>query len=249
MGRGRGGDRPGFTSSCSSRLRRTASCTDWLAAHGEGVHHVGYWAPSIEVAQSLLRQLTEDGTEVLLSAWIDDVSFLLSRHSPDDLRGLGLGTLIPYSPCDDRVTEWMGPRKPYDICPADRRFAARPGTRGAPTAASTTNAHGRLVDERPDDDRDDQPTGVADQQQDPGRDATGRAHPPLDRSSITGSAASSTKPIARDHDVVGTTNGEARRARGGSRHTPRTAPARYRRSARRAGAPRAGQRRTRPSRR
>ncbi len=48
---------------------------DWLAARGEGVHHVGYWAPSIEVAESLLRQLTQDGTEILLSAWIDDVYF------------------------------------------------------------------------------------------------------------------------------------------------------------------------------
>ncbi|HEY6396562.1 MAG TPA: VOC family protein [Solirubrobacteraceae bacterium] len=48
---------------------------DWLTAHGEGVHHVGYWAPSIETAQSLLRELTQDGTEILLSAWIDDVYF------------------------------------------------------------------------------------------------------------------------------------------------------------------------------
>lgn len=48
---------------------------DWLNAHGEGMHHVGYWAPSIEIADSLREQLTEDGTEVLLSAWIDDMYF------------------------------------------------------------------------------------------------------------------------------------------------------------------------------
>ncbi len=48
---------------------------DWLTTHGEGVHHVGYWAPSIEVAQSLLQQLTQDGTEILLSAWIDEMYF------------------------------------------------------------------------------------------------------------------------------------------------------------------------------
>lgn len=48
---------------------------DWLATHGEGVHHVGYWAPSIEVAESLLQQLTQDGTEILLSAWIDEMYF------------------------------------------------------------------------------------------------------------------------------------------------------------------------------
>jgi Glyoxalase/Bleomycin resistance protein/Dioxygenase superfamily len=48
---------------------------DWLTAHGEGVHHVGYWAPSIEVADSLLKELTQDGTEILLSAWIDEMYF------------------------------------------------------------------------------------------------------------------------------------------------------------------------------
>lgn len=48
---------------------------EWLRAHGEGMHHVGYWAPSIDEAQRLLRDMTADGTEVLLSAWIDDVYF------------------------------------------------------------------------------------------------------------------------------------------------------------------------------
>jgi methylmalonyl-CoA/ethylmalonyl-CoA epimerase len=48
---------------------------DWLTTHGEGVHHVGYWAPSIEVAESLLEELTQDGTEILLSAWIDEMYF------------------------------------------------------------------------------------------------------------------------------------------------------------------------------
>ena len=48
---------------------------DWLTTHGEGIHHVGYWAPSIEVAESLLKKLTKDGTEILLSAWIDEMYF------------------------------------------------------------------------------------------------------------------------------------------------------------------------------
>lgn len=39
------------------------------------MHHVGYWAPSIEVAESLREKLTQDGTEILLSAWIDDMYF------------------------------------------------------------------------------------------------------------------------------------------------------------------------------
>jgi Glyoxalase/Bleomycin resistance protein/Dioxygenase superfamily len=48
---------------------------EWLTAHGEGVHHVGYWAPSLDEAHRIQREMTSDGTEVLLSAWIDDVYF------------------------------------------------------------------------------------------------------------------------------------------------------------------------------
>jgi methylmalonyl-CoA/ethylmalonyl-CoA epimerase len=48
---------------------------EWLSTRGEGMHHVGYWAPSIEEAQRMFREMTADGTEVLLSAWIDDVYF------------------------------------------------------------------------------------------------------------------------------------------------------------------------------
>ena len=48
---------------------------DWLTTHGEGMHHVGYWAPSIDAAHRLREEMTADGTEVLLSAWIDDVYF------------------------------------------------------------------------------------------------------------------------------------------------------------------------------
>lgn len=55
---------------------------DWLTAHGEGIHHVGYWAPSIDEAQRLLLEMTADGTEVLLSAWIDDVYFYYLDTSP-----------------------------------------------------------------------------------------------------------------------------------------------------------------------
>jgi hypothetical protein len=44
---------------------------EWLTAHGEGVQHVGYWAPSIEDGRRLFREMTDDGTEVPLSAWIE----------------------------------------------------------------------------------------------------------------------------------------------------------------------------------
>jgi catechol 2,3-dioxygenase-like lactoylglutathione lyase family enzyme len=55
---------------------------EWLDANGEGLHHVGYWAPSIEDARRLLAELTSDGTEVLLSAWIDDVYFYYLDTKP-----------------------------------------------------------------------------------------------------------------------------------------------------------------------
>jgi methylmalonyl-CoA/ethylmalonyl-CoA epimerase len=48
---------------------------DWLQAHGEGMHHVGYWAPSVDAAERVRREMTDDGARVLLSAWIDDVYF------------------------------------------------------------------------------------------------------------------------------------------------------------------------------
>jgi methylmalonyl-CoA/ethylmalonyl-CoA epimerase len=55
---------------------------DWMDKHGEGVHHVGYWAPSIEVAEQVLERFTRSGTRVLLSAWIDDVFFYYLDTSP-----------------------------------------------------------------------------------------------------------------------------------------------------------------------
>ncbi len=48
---------------------------EWLTTHGEGMHHVGYWASSIDAAHRLRHEMTADGTEVLLSAWVDDVYF------------------------------------------------------------------------------------------------------------------------------------------------------------------------------
>ncbi len=70
---------------------------EWLTAHGEGVHHVGYWAPSIEDAQLLLREMTADGTEVLLSAWIDDMYFYYLDTQPMiyEVFGGDLDTLAP----------------------------------------------------------------------------------------------------------------------------------------------------------
>ncbi|MBV9166271.1 MAG: VOC family protein [Solirubrobacterales bacterium] len=55
---------------------------EWLTAHGEGVHHVGYWAPDIEAAEKIQRHLLQAGTDVLLSAWIDDVYFYYMDTRP-----------------------------------------------------------------------------------------------------------------------------------------------------------------------
>jgi catechol 2,3-dioxygenase-like lactoylglutathione lyase family enzyme len=55
---------------------------EWLQAQGESMHHVGYWAPTIDDAQRIMREMTADGTEVLLSAWIDDVYFYYLDTKP-----------------------------------------------------------------------------------------------------------------------------------------------------------------------
>jgi hypothetical protein len=55
---------------------------EWLTAHGEGMHHVGYGAASIEEATRMQREMTADGTQVLLSAWIDDVYFYYLDMDP-----------------------------------------------------------------------------------------------------------------------------------------------------------------------
>lgn len=48
---------------------------EWLMANGEGMHHVGYEAPSVEEAHRLSEKMISEGAEMLLSAWIDDLYF------------------------------------------------------------------------------------------------------------------------------------------------------------------------------
>src|SRR5262249_294020 len=48
---------------------------DWLTTHGEGMHHVGYEAPSVQAAHRMSEKMISDGAEMLLSAWIDDLYF------------------------------------------------------------------------------------------------------------------------------------------------------------------------------
>lgn len=48
---------------------------DWLEANGEGIHHVGYEAQSLDEAHRLSDKMIGDGAEMLLSAWIDGLYF------------------------------------------------------------------------------------------------------------------------------------------------------------------------------
>ena len=55
---------------------------DWLDRHGEGVHHVGYWAKSGDEATRIHDALAAAGADELLSAWIDDVYFFYMDTRP-----------------------------------------------------------------------------------------------------------------------------------------------------------------------
>ena len=55
---------------------------EWLARHGEGVHHLGYWARTVEEAELIHDRLAAEGASELLSAWIDDVQFFYMDTKP-----------------------------------------------------------------------------------------------------------------------------------------------------------------------
>jgi methylmalonyl-CoA/ethylmalonyl-CoA epimerase len=55
---------------------------DWLARHGEGVHHVGYWAKNQDEAARIHDALSSAGADELFSAWIDDVYFFYMDTRP-----------------------------------------------------------------------------------------------------------------------------------------------------------------------
>ena len=48
---------------------------EWLAANGDGVHHVAYCAPTLEAAASVHDELEAAGGDDLVSAWMDGVYF------------------------------------------------------------------------------------------------------------------------------------------------------------------------------
>lgn len=55
---------------------------DWLSYHGEGVHHVGYWAKTHAEAAAIHDALAAAGADELLSAWIGDVYFFYMDSRP-----------------------------------------------------------------------------------------------------------------------------------------------------------------------
>jgi len=55
---------------------------DWLDRHGEGVHHLGYWAETMAESEDLRARFERQGAELLMSAWIGDVFFFYMDAAP-----------------------------------------------------------------------------------------------------------------------------------------------------------------------
>jgi len=55
---------------------------EWLDAHGEGVHHVGYEVATIEEAQEIHAAFEATGATELASAWIGGVWFYYMDTAP-----------------------------------------------------------------------------------------------------------------------------------------------------------------------
>jgi hypothetical protein len=55
---------------------------EWLVANGEGVHHIGYEAPSVDEAKRLHRSFESQGMTELLSARCGDMLFYYMDAKP-----------------------------------------------------------------------------------------------------------------------------------------------------------------------
>jgi methylmalonyl-CoA/ethylmalonyl-CoA epimerase len=56
--------------------------SEWLAAHGDGVHHLGYEVPDVETAQRLHRSFEQQGLSELLSAFCGGMYFYFMDAAP-----------------------------------------------------------------------------------------------------------------------------------------------------------------------
>jgi|SRR5271157_729502 len=55
---------------------------EFLDQHGEGMHHIGYWAKTMDEADQIRRTFEARGTPLLMSAWIDQVYFYYLDTAP-----------------------------------------------------------------------------------------------------------------------------------------------------------------------
>jgi len=55
---------------------------EFLDQHGEGMHHIGYWAKTMDEAEHIKKVFAERGVSVLMSSWIDRVHFYYLDSSP-----------------------------------------------------------------------------------------------------------------------------------------------------------------------
>ena len=55
---------------------------EFIDERGEGLHHIGYWAKSMDEADRIKNMFRARGTPVLMSAWIDRVFFYYLDTTP-----------------------------------------------------------------------------------------------------------------------------------------------------------------------
>jgi hypothetical protein len=55
---------------------------EFIDQRGEGLHHIGYWAKSMEEAENIINAFAARGVPVLMSSWIDQVYFYFLDSSP-----------------------------------------------------------------------------------------------------------------------------------------------------------------------
>jgi methylmalonyl-CoA/ethylmalonyl-CoA epimerase len=55
---------------------------EFLDQHGPGLHHIGYWAKTMDEAEDIKRRFAARAVPVLMSSWIDRVHFFYLDSSP-----------------------------------------------------------------------------------------------------------------------------------------------------------------------
>jgi methylmalonyl-CoA/ethylmalonyl-CoA epimerase len=55
---------------------------EFLDEHGQGMHHIGYWAQTMGEAENIQKVFAARGVPLLMSAWIDQVYFYYLASSP-----------------------------------------------------------------------------------------------------------------------------------------------------------------------